>query len=222
MLMHRDRSRDAAQATEDSPPLRGRPGKAAGGVEPLGRTSWSALRVSPTQPLSPADHGHLRWWVWTLMAAAFAMLIASCRAEPAANVSQSVPVRTAPSGLDLVPLSIQSANGRHAFTVEVARTSGEQSRGMMFRRAMGADDGMIFPFQPPRPASFWMRNTYLPLDIIFVRADGTIARIAANATPLSEESIAVGEPVASVLEIRGGRAAELGIAEGDRVDWRDP
>jgi uncharacterized membrane protein (UPF0127 family) len=91
----------------------------------------------------------------------------------------------------------------------------------MFRTALGPDAGMMFPFDPPRPASFWMRNTLIPLDMIFIRTDGTIARIAANAVPRSETPIAVDETLTGVLEIRGGRAAELGIHAGDRVTWQD-
>lgn len=91
----------------------------------------------------------------------------------------------------------------------------------MNRRALAPDAGMLFPFDPPRPASFWMRNTPLPLDMIFIRPDGSIARVAANAVPLSEEQIGVEEAVTAVLELRGGRAAELGISEGDRVSWSD-
>jgi uncharacterized protein len=156
-----------------------------------------------------------------------ALPLFACRAEPAANASQPVPAeparvqapRTAPSGLDLVPLEIRTANGTHHFNVEVARTPDEQAQGLMFRTALAADEGMIFPFPSPRPASFWMRNTLIPLDMLFIRADGTIARLAANTTPGSEESVMSGEPVAAVLEIRGGRSAELGISEGDRVSW---
>ncbi|WP_243450834.1 DUF192 domain-containing protein [Sphingosinicella sp. CPCC 101087] len=155
-------------------------------------------------------------------AAMVALALMACRAEPIASVSAPAPApaRTAPSGLDLVALEIRSGGRVHPFTVEVARTSDEQARGLMFREALGPDEGMIFPFQPPRPASFWMRNTLIPLDILFVRQDGTIARIAANAAPMSEDSITSGgEPVAAVLELRGGRAGELGIREGDRVSW---
>ena len=158
-----------------------------------------------------------------------ALSLFACRAEPAppANVSEPVAAqaardaapRTAPSGLDLVPLDIRSRNATHHFTVEVARSSDQQAQGLMYRKALGPDEGMIFPFQFPRPASFWMRNTLIPLDMLFIREDGTIARIAANTTPLSEESVESGEPVAAVLEIKGGRSAELGIAEGDRVTW---
>jgi len=89
----------------------------------------------------------------------------------------------------------------------------------MFRQALGPAQGMIFPYDPPQPASFWMKNTLIPLDMIFVRADGTIARIEANAVPLSLDPVPAGEPVAAVLEIAGGRSAELGIGPGDKVDW---
>jgi uncharacterized membrane protein (UPF0127 family) len=167
-----------------------------------------------------------------LSAAVVALLLVACRAEPAASQSGQnrlatpaapaavpAPPRTSPAGLDLVPLEIVAASGRHHFTVEAARTSDQQGQGLMFRTALAADEGMIFPFPQPRMASFWMRNTLIPLDMIFVRADGTIARIAANTVPHSEESVSSGEPVAAVLEIKGGRAAELGIVEGDRVSW---
>ena len=159
-----------------------------------------------------------------LAALCAAISLAACRAEATYNVNESVPAvadapRTAPSGLELAPLDIHSANGTHHFTVEVARTPEQQGRGLMFREALGADEGMIFPFQFPRPASFWMRNTLIPLDMIFIREDGTIARVAANTVPRSEATVQSGEPVAAVLEIKGGRAAELGITEGDRVNW---
>ncbi|HEV2865103.1 MAG TPA: DUF192 domain-containing protein [Allosphingosinicella sp.] len=148
-----------------------------------------------------------------------ALSLAGCRTEPAANVSQPLAARTAPSGLDLVPLSIVSGGRTHRFTVEVARTSDEQAQGLMFRERLGRDEGMLFPFPSPRPASFWMRNTLIPLDMIFIRNDGTIARIAANAVPRSEEPVSSGEPVIAVLEIKGGRSAELSLREGDRVSW---
>ena len=85
---------------------------------------------------------------------------------------------------------------------------------------VGRDDrGMIFPYDPPREVAFWMKNTLIPLDMIFIRADGTIAGIAANTVPLSLEPVPSVEPVVAVLEIAGGRAAELGIKPGDRVEW---
>lgn len=119
-----------------------------------------------------------------------------------------------------VPLSIKSGAKIHNFTVEVMRTEAEQARGMMFRDKIAGDAGMLFPINPPRVASFWMKNTLIPLDMVFIRADGSIARIAAETTPHSLDPVTSGEPVAAVLEIRGGRAGELGIVENDKVDWR--
>ena len=124
------------------------------------------------------------------------------------------------SGLMQVPLTIRSASGAHRFTVEVAASPPEQEAGLMFRRALAPDRGMIFPYDPPQDVAFWMKNTLVPLDIIFIRSDGTIARIGANAVPHSLEFVPAGEPIAAVLEIAGGRAAALGIRAGDRVEWK--
>lgn len=122
-----------------------------------------------------------------------------------------------------ITVTLTSANGAHAFRAELARTAAEQARGLMFRTGLADDFAMLFapypPEGPPREASFWMKDTPSPLDIIFIRADGTIARIAENAVPFDQTPIPSGEPVAAVLEVRGGRTAELGIAEGDRVRW---
>ncbi|WP_404371211.1 DUF192 domain-containing protein [Sphingomonas sp. MMS24-J45] len=128
----------------------------------------------------------------------------------------------APSGT--VAVSIKSANGTHAFAVELAKTAEEQERGLMFRTDIPENGGMLFaPYPPeggpPRAANFWMKNTPSPLDILFIRADGTIARIAENTVPQSETLIPSGEPVSAVLELRGGRVLDLGISEGDRVTW---
>jgi uncharacterized membrane protein (UPF0127 family) len=123
-----------------------------------------------------------------------------------------------------LPLTIRSANGTHAFRVERAKTEAEQARGLMFRTDLKPDGGMLFWPYPakggkPVEANFWMKNTPSPLDILYIRADGTIARIAENTVPFSEVPIPSGEPVGAVLELMGGRAAELGIAEGDLVTW---
>ena len=117
-----------------------------------------------------------------------------------------------------MPLTIRSKNGVHHFTVEVAATPEQQERGLMFRKSLAGDHGMIFPYDPPQDVSFWMENTLIPLDIIFIRADGTIVRIT-KAKALDETPLPAGEPIAVVLEIRGGRAAELGIKEGDVASW---
>ncbi len=123
------------------------------------------------------------------------------------------------AGLRRDPLTIVTARGPVRFKVEVARTAAQQERGLMFRDAVAPDAGMIFPFDPPQPASFWMKNTRIPLDLLFIRADGTIARIAAMAKPYSLDFIPSDEPVAAVLELAGGRAAATGIMPGDRVRW---
>jgi len=122
------------------------------------------------------------------------------------------------TGLRHVPLTITSASGVHGFGVDVAATPEQQEMGLMFVKALAPDRGMIFPYDPPQAVAFWMKNTLIPLDIIYIRADGTIARIT-NAKALDETSLPSGEPIAAVLEIAGGRAAELGIAPGDKVQW---
>ncbi|WP_242096130.1 DUF192 domain-containing protein [Sphingomonas sp. CROZ-RG-20F-R02-07] len=123
-----------------------------------------------------------------------------------------------------IPLTIRGAGGTHGFAVEPARTVAAQEQGLMYRTDLARDGGMLFwPYPPdgaqPREAFFWMKNTPTPLDILFIRADGTIARIADNAVPYSEAKIPSGEPIGAVLELVGGRTAELGIAEGDTVSW---
>ena len=117
-----------------------------------------------------------------------------------------------------MPLTIRSASGVHRFTVEIAETADQQEAGLMFVRSLGPDRGMIFPYDPPQNVAFWMRNTLIPLDMVFIRGDGTIARIA-TAKALDETPVWAGEPIAAVLEIRAGRAGELGIRAGDRVEW---
>jgi uncharacterized membrane protein (UPF0127 family) len=149
----------------------------------------------------------------------FLSLIALALVACGPKIEAAPPDPRAQSGLEVVPLTVHSANGNHRFTVEVARTAEQQSRGMMYRRSVAKDRGMIFPFDPPQNAAFWMENTWIPLDMVFIRADGTIARIA-TAKPLDETPVPAGEPVAAVLEIRGGRSAQLGIRPGDRVKWR--
>jgi len=115
-------------------------------------------------------------------------------------------------------VTIHSANGAHKFDVDVAATFEQQETGLMFRHKLQPNEGMIFPYDPPVDASFWMKNTLVPLDMIFIRADGSIARIA-TAKALDLTPVPAGEPVAAVFEIRGGRSAQLGIRAGDKVDW---
>ena len=140
-------------------------------------------------------------------------------AVAACQPSQGVALERSAAGLEQVQVTIESRGKRHDFIAEVARTIEEQSQGLMHRQSLAPDRAMIFPYDPPQPASFWMKNTLIPLDIIFVRSDGTIESIAANTVPLSLEPVQSEEPVAAVLEIAGGRSAELGIGPGDKVDW---
>lgn len=123
------------------------------------------------------------------------------------------------SGLEVIPLTITSANGVHRFKVEVARSMIAQAKGLMYRTKLGPDEGMIFPMDPPRGASFWMHNTVISLDLIFVGPDGRISNIAARAVPYDETPLLSIGKVKGVLEIPGGRAAELGIVPGDKVAW---
>ena len=141
--------------------------------------------------------------------------LAAC--QPSA--SNAVELGKSPAGLEQVPLTITSGGGLHRFTGEVASTSEQQAMGLMYRNKLSPDRGMVFPFDPPRDASFWMRNTLIPLDMIFIRADGSIANIEANTVPYSEEPVTSDGPVMAVLEIAGGRSAELGIKPGDKVEW---
>lgn len=156
--------------------------------------------------------------------AAVALALASCssRASEGAAASAGIASEAARhpvSGLPVIPLTVTHAGKRHALRVELARTSAEQAKGLMFRSEMGADEGMIFPMEPPRTASFWMKNTVLSLDIIFIGTDRRILNIAANTTPYSEASVPSAGVTSGVLELNAGRAAELGIAPGDKVEW---
>lgn len=114
-------------------------------------------------------------------------------------------------------LTVVTAKGEHVFQVEVADTNETRAQGLMFRTEMAADAGMLFDFKTEQPVYFWMKNTYLPLDMIFIRANGTVARIEANTVPLSERSVPSGSPVRYVLEINAGRAAQIGLKPGDVV-----
>lgn len=115
-------------------------------------------------------------------------------------------------------LSIETAGGEtHAFEIEVARTNGQMVQGLMYRQELAADAGMLFVYAAPRMVSMWMKNTILPLDMLFIGRDGRIVRIAERTVPYSTATISSRRPVRSVLELNGGTAARLGIAVGDRV-----
>lgn len=143
---------------------------------------------------------------------AVALVVGALAMLPRAAEAQNAPV----SGME--PLTIVTASGRHAFQVEVMRTPDQRARGLMHRQFMPADRGMLFDFKQVEPVAMWMQNTYISLDMLFIRADGTVARVAERAEPLSTRTIPSGEPVLSVLELNAGIAEKLGIKPGDKVE----
>jgi hypothetical protein len=114
-------------------------------------------------------------------------------------------------------LEIASKTGVHSFAVEMATTEAEREKGLMFRKELPEGRGMLFDFHREQEVGFWMQNTYIPLDMIFIQGDGRILRIEANTQPLSTKLIPSNGPVRAVLEVIGGTAEKLGIAAGDRV-----
>ncbi|GGD70627.1 DUF192 domain-containing protein [Croceicoccus mobilis] len=147
---------------------------------------------------------------------------ATSAAEAEASVIHPV------SGLPVVPLTITSGGKDILFDVEYTTDAKSEMKGLMFRQSLGPNEGMIFPNEvmspgaPPAPRSFWMKNTVIPLDLIFIAPDSTIESIAANAEPYSLDPIASQGAVIGVLEIAGGRAAELGLQPGDKIAWEKP
>ena len=148
--------------------------------------------------------------IFTALALSLALPMAACSRDASEEASAAT-----------IPVTIAAAGKAHVFNVEVARTDEEQDRGLMFRTSLPADGGMIFPFQKPRIGSFWMKNTLIPLDMIFIRADGSIDRIAENTIPESLEPVVSGGEVAAVLELAGGTSAKLGLDETAKVTWKD-
>ena len=115
----------------------------------------------------------------------------------------------------LEPLTLHTATGEHAYSVEVAATFATRDRGLMYRRYMPMDRGMLFEFDRDEPVAFWMKNTFIPLDMIFIARNGKVMRIVDRAEPMSETGIPSGGPVAAVLELNGGAAAQIGLQVGD-------
>ena len=118
---------------------------------------------------------------------------------------------------DIVELVIETADARHRFTVELADSPRRRERGLMFRTELAADRGMLFDYVTSQPVAMWMKNTLIPLDMLFVDKGGIIRRIESWTTPLSLAPIVSGGPVRAVIELRGGIARQLGIEPGDRV-----
>jgi uncharacterized membrane protein (UPF0127 family) len=129
----------------------------------------------------------------------------------------AVLVQLATAQLPVTPLTITSGEKTHAFTVEIASTPEEIQQGLMFRDSLAPDAGMLFDFGQSRPASMWMKNTLIPLDMLFMDETGKVVAIARNAVPGSTRSLGPGVPVRAVLELPGGRTRELCIVPGDSV-----
>lgn len=115
-------------------------------------------------------------------------------------------------------LVLHTAKGDYTFRIEIADTNEERAKGLMFRNELAPDAGMLFDYGKEQEASFWMQNTLIPLDMIFIGADGVVKTIHVNAKPLDTTPIPSGVPIRFVLEVPGGRSKEIGLAIGDRMD----
>lgn len=151
---------------------------------------------------------------------AFRVLLVLCAVAcswgmPVAPALAQAALSTPPQQLE--PLTIVTEGGSHVFQVEVARTDEQRARGLMFRRFMPADRGMLFDFKTEQPVMMWMRNTYIPLDMIFIARDGRVINIAENTEPLSERTIASAAPAFAVLEVNAGISRKIGLKAGDRI-----
>jgi uncharacterized membrane protein (UPF0127 family) len=149
------------------------------------------------------------------LAAALSILAVAVAAPALAQ-----PITHAQPLLKMEPLDIQTSKGVAHFKVEIADTSRTQEVGLMYRQALPADRGMLFEFNRPQSVSFWMEHCPVPLDMLFIEADGTILSIARNTQPESTTAIPSGGTITGVLELRGGRAAEIGANPGDQVKQR--
>lgn len=153
----------------------------------------------------------LRSWI---VRAAFAVVLAlgACNDPPQAQVAQA-PVAGQPTD----KLTIETDLGPQVFRIEVAVTPEQKTTGLMFRRELAADAGMLFPYEQPQIITMWMRNTYLPLDMVFIGADGRVVNVAERTVPESLATIPSNGPAKGVLEVNAGTAARLHIKPGDRV-----
>jgi uncharacterized protein len=138
-------------------------------------------------------------------------------AAPAALMAGGALAQSSEITFQKSSLVVVTASREIKFEVELALNDAERSRGLMYREKLGPYDGMLFDFYQDAPVSFWMKNTLIPLDMVFIAGDGTIKHIHANAVPLSTEAVPSQFPVRAVLEINGGSARLLGIKPGDKV-----
>jgi len=153
-----------------------------------------------------------------ISAVLFSLCVATAAcAQPAPSGPAPVQAPVSPDGAHRELVTIQTAAGAVNFYAEIADDEQERARGLMFRREMAPEHGMLFLFDEPGPQSFWMRNTHLSLDLIFIGADGRIVNIAERAVPYTDTAVRSTGPAIAVLEINGGLARQMGIAPGDQV-----
>jgi uncharacterized protein len=129
----------------------------------------------------------------------------------------AVGMTTQAAALKKQPLTFVTGSGSHTITIELADTDSTRATGLMFRRSIDPDEGMLFVFEGEQDVTMWMKNTYIPLDMFFVKRDGVISHIEANTEPFSERIISSEGPALAVIEMAGGSASRLGIKPGDRV-----
>jgi uncharacterized membrane protein (UPF0127 family) len=158
--------------------------------------------------------------VRTAFAALALALALSCHSNASPGRAGAPPSAQAGLARSRVGLITQDG-GRHAVQVELAATSEERRVGLMFREHLGEDEGMFFVFDEEAPLSFWMHNTLIPLDMVFIRSDGTVAGVVANATPRTDTPRGVGKPAQYVLEVNGGWCGAHGVRAGDRVEFSE-
>jgi uncharacterized membrane protein (UPF0127 family) len=146
---------------------------------------------------------HIRWFRLRVAGAAVAAALAMTPLAACSDETHAV---------------LHTAKGDFTFHVEIADDDAERAKGLMFRQELADDAGMLFDFGQERETAFWMQNTFIPLDMVFISAAGVVKNIHANARPMDTTSIPSGAPVRFVLEIAGGRAEEIGLAVGDRLE----
>jgi uncharacterized membrane protein (UPF0127 family) len=173
----------------------------------------SAVRLRSAPPVSKQGFGNEALFWFQRALCAFLVLLALVAAVPAGLRAQE------PVAFDRTELTIVTAGGaRHVFKADWAKTWAQKSRGLMFRKEMPLDNGMLLDYDPPTEASIWMRNTFIPLDLVYIRADGTIESIYLGAKPHDETARPSKGPVRAVLELNAGVARLLGIQPGDKVE----
>lgn len=151
-------------------------------------------------------------------AAVLAMLLALFAASSLTGAPQAAAQQRAMQKLETEMVTAVTARGRFDFVTEIADQPSELASGLMFRQSMAPNEGMLFDFGRSRLVTMWMKNTPLSLDMVFIRSDGTVARIEERTEPFSERTISSGEPVSHVLELRGGVARMIGLKPGDRLE----